>query len=303
MILQLKKYTASRLRKAAILFSAGLLISLFMACEKNITVSLPDSQPQIVVEGYIEDGQFPWVVVTKSDGFFNPIDSSSLQKLVISNALVTVSDGLQTDTLPLIIDPFRFPYLYYKALHLKGEIGKTYALRVVIPDGQVLTATTSIAPPIPLDSTWFKVQEGMDSLGFVWGHLTDPDTVNNCYRWLAKRATEDDDYIAPGGSVFEDRFINGKSFDFGYARGHIPNSEKDEDLNEEAGYYKVGDTIYVKFCTIDYANFYFWRTAETQSSTNGNPFASPSALKGNIKGGLGIWGGYAVTFDTIYAKR
>lgn len=293
------------LKNRNMLFS-GFVVLFFLivlsGCEKDITVSLPESGQQIVVEGYIESGKHPYVILTKSVDFFSTVDSASLIKLIVDSALVTVSDGFITDTLIFIIDPFNFPYVYYKAQVMIGQPGRTYDLTIITKDGQILTSRTSIGFPVSLDSTWFKIQEGRDTLGFPWGHLTDPDTTGNCYRWLAKRKSKDDDYLAPGGSVFEDRFINGKSFDFAYARGSEPNSEKEEDLNEEAGFYKIGDTIHVKFCSIDYANFLFWRTAETQASTGGNPFASPSALKGNIKGGLGCWGGYAVTYDTIIAN-
>ncbi len=288
---------------AACAFALAGMALLLSSCEKNITVDLPHSGSQLVVEGYIEDGQYPYIILTRSAGFFSPIDSASLISLVVDSALVTVDNGTFTDTLHFVIDPLKFPYVFYRAQVMKGEIGKTYDLKVVTNDGQVLTSRTSISQPIPLDSTWFKIQEGQDSLGFAWAHLTDPDTNGNCYRWQAMRATKDSYFIAPNGSVFEDRFINGKSFDFGYSRGKVPNSTAEDDNNEEEGFFKDGDTIYVKFSTIDYANFLFWRSAETQSSTNGNPFSSPAPLQGNITGGLGCWGGYGVTYDTIYAKR
>jgi len=286
------------------MFSACMLMlyTWLISCEKNITVSLPASKQQYVVEGYIEEGSHPYIILTKSSGFFSTIDSASLIGLVVDSAIVTVSDGSFTDTLHFLIDPFKFPYVFYRANTMVGEIGKKYDLKIITVDGEELSSSTSIGAPISLDSTWFKIQEGMDTLGFAWAHLTDPPETGNCYRWMTKRATKDDDFIAPPGSVFEDRFINGKSFDFGYARGKIPNSEKKDDNNDEEGFFKVGDTIYVKFSVIDYANFLFWRTAEAQSSTGGNPFASPSDLKGNIQGALGVWGGYAVTYDTIYAN-
>jgi hypothetical protein len=300
--MDLKIFPFTKVSRLTLLLAVLTLYSWLISCEKNITVDLPDSKQMLVVEGYIEDGKHPYIILTKSSGFFSPLDSASLLQLVVDSAIVTVSDGAMTDTLKFIIDPFNFPYVFYKAQIMVGEVGKTYNLTIVTNDGQTLTSTTSIAPPIALDSTWFKIQEGQDTLGFAWAHLTDPPAYGNCYRWFTMRATKDSYFIPPNGSVFEDRFINGQSFDFAYARGQVPNSTNEDDLNEEAGFFKVGDTIYVKFCTIDYANFVFWRSAETQSSTNGNPFASPSDLKSNIKGGFGCWGGYAVTYDTIYAK-
>ena len=79
-------------------------------------------------------------------------------------------------------------------------------------------------------------------------------------------------FLSPD-STFEDKFINGKSFDFFYNRGNEPNSTKKDDNNDEKMFFKKGDTIVVRFCTIDRANFQFWRDEETQVSNNGNPFA------------------------------
>lgn len=137
--------------------------------------------------------------------------------------------------------------------------GTTYSLRNIITAGQgeQLSSIAKLPMPIPLDSTWFKVQEDLDSLGWAWAKLSDPDTSGNAYRWFAKRLNKDDFFIAPIGSVFEDRFINGRSFNFPYNRGTIQNSEAEEDNNEEADYYKKGDTIVVKFCTIDFATYEF----------------------------------------------
>ena len=108
--------------------------------------------------------------------------------------------------------------------------------------------------------------------------------------------------IAPIGSVFDDKFINGKSFNFSATRGHFTNSEKEDDLNDESFLFKRGDTIVVKFCTLDRGHFEFWRTEETQVSDQGDPFGSPAPITSNIIGGLGVWGGYAVSYDTIIAR-
>lgn len=52
---------------------------------------------------------------------------------------------------------------------------------------------------------------------------------------------------------------------------------------KEAGYFKIGDTIVVKYATITKESFDFWRSAETQASSNGNPFGSPAPLKVILK--------------------
>jgi len=291
-----------------ILFFTGII--LFTACEKDVTVNLPVAEQQLVVEGYIYENTFPYVFLTKSSPFFSELDSSTLQKYVVRGATVIISDGITTDTMAEFDS--MYVHLYY-SLHMTGVVGRSYSLRIE-SEGKTVTASTFLPQAIQLDSTWWKADGNKDSLGFAWAHLTDPDTLGNYYRWFAKRINhytygknigeqKDSIFIAPLGSTFEDRFINGKSFDFGYNRGQIPNSDKDDDgISDERGYFKKGDTIVVKWCTFDQANFTFWRAAEQQLQSNGNPFANPSPIFGNIKGGLGVFGGYGVSYDTIIAR-
>jgi hypothetical protein len=280
-----------------------ILLFAVVSCERDITVDLPEVEQKIVVEGYIEPGEKAVVMLTRSASFFAPVDSASLISYLVANAFVTVSDGIITDTLVPTLDTSYYVPLLYKSQTLLGQVGKTYTLTVVA-DGKTLTAVTTIPQLVPLDSVWFKLQEGRDSLGFAWAHLTDPDTVGNCYQWFAKRLGKDKRFLPPPGSVFEDKFINGKSFDFAYNRGREPNSEEedDDDDNDGArGYFQLGDTIAVKFCSIDRAHFDFWRRYHQQVNSNGNPFSAPAPIPTNINGGLGIWGGYATTYDTIIA--
>lgn len=284
-----------------------LLLALLPGCEKNVTVEIPPSEPKIVVEGYIETGQPAFVLLSRSLDFFGTININTLTINTIQGATVVVDDGNITDTLEQI------PGIgIYTSPVITGQPGRIYRLYVEV-EGEVLTSATYLPPPIELDSVWWKVDGDRDSLGFAWANLTDPDTLGNYYRWFARRINQytygelegqqkDSIFIAPRGSVFEDKFINGQSFPFNVPRGNVNNSSKEDDLNEESFLFKRGDTIVVKFCMIDRGHFEFWRTEETQVSNNGNPFASVSPVTSNINGGLGIWGAYSVTYDTIYAQ-
>jgi hypothetical protein len=280
----------------------------FYGCEKNVTVEIPQAEELIVVEGYIETGTPPILLLTKSLPFFGEINVNNILQNSVLGATVIIDNGTIIDTLDQIPG-----YGVYTTSQFVGEIGKTYKL-TVLAEGKTLTSVTSIPNPVPLDSTWWKVDGQRDSLGFLWGHLTDPDTLNNCYRFFAKRINKytyganigevkDSIFYPPvGGSVFEDRYINGRSFDLSFPRGKSSTSDKEDDKNVESFFFKRGDTIVVKFCAIDRAHFEFWRTEESQVSSNGNPFGSPQPVHTNITGGLGIWGGYSTTFDTVIAQ-
>lgn len=279
-----------------------LIVVLFTACEEEITIDLPDPEPMVVVEGVIENDKVPYVILTWSSPYFDPVDTATIINTIITDAKVSVSDGTITESLYAELDTNLFPPIAFKAKTMKGEIGKEYTLNIEVK-GKKYTAKTTIHQPIPLDSVWFKPQPPSDSLGWAWAHLSDPANSIDYYRWMTKRKGKDKNFIAPLGSIFEDRFVNGQSFDFAYFRGQTFNSSAEDDNNEERGYFKRGDTIIVKFSTIDRANFEFFRSFEAESQNGGNPFAAPLTIINNIEGGaLGAWTGYGAVYDTIYAQ-
>ena len=284
---------------------------LFASCEENISLDLPREDPRVVVDGYVETGLPPYVILSRSSSYFDPINPTALNSFAESGAIVTLNDGFTTVRLvelDTVVNGINLKGFYAaldsvtKLPTMFGVEGRTYQLTITTKNNQQLTSTAKLQPHIALDSTWFKVQENLDSLGLAWARLTDPDSVGNCYRWLAKRITKDNLFLAPLGSAFEDKFINGQSFVFNAFRGQIPNSTKPDDIKEEAGLFKKGDTIIVKFCAVDRGTFEFWRDAETQISNNGSPFAVPSNIKTNINGGLGVFATYSPAYDTIIAQ-
>ncbi len=280
-----------------------LFLAVFaVSCEKEIGIVLPDPESLIVVDGGITTGEVAKVTLTWSAGYFDPLDSASLINYVITtNALVTVTDGITTDTLAVTIDFNRpIPFVWVGS-DVIGQVGRTYTLTVVA-DGKTVTSTTTIPTPVPLDSVWFEPEIPGDSLGFAWAHLTDPVGYGNGYRWFTMRLGEDATFLPPFGSSFDDNFIEGQSFDFGYSRPSSSNSQLPEDNDFRRGYFITGDSIVVKFCAIGIAEADFFRTYEIEVSNNGNPFASPGVIESNVDGGLGVFCGYSPSYDTIICQ-
>ena len=312
----------------------------FTACEKEITVDLPEAESLIVVEGTIENGMPPIIFLSQSQGYFDPITTETLQNFYICDAQVTLTVDGFTDTLininaasltpeqlQMVSDLIGVPaeqiaannFCAYTTLNTAfwGQFGKEYNLKVV-HDGKTVTSKTKLNQAIPLDSLWFSIPSGnpSDSLGFLYATLTDPDTLGNCYRWAAKRINKytfapteqsfligqikDPDFVYPFNSVTDDAFFNGLKFDFSYYRGQELNSEKYDDQGDEAGYYKLGDTVVVKGQTIDYPSFQFIFDFENQG---GGPFALPYNLRSNIEGGLGAFIAYGSQLDTVICVK
>jgi hypothetical protein len=310
-----------------------LVVSVLIGCEKEITIDLPSVESKIVVQGNIEQGQPPIVLLSESQGYFEATDLSSLEDFYLKGATVKVSNGeveieleeictsdIPEELLPLVasltgFDPEVLAFLDICAYvsfdeSIWGEVGGIYDLTVE-HEGRLATSTTKINELVHLDSTWFDLSGNSDSLGFAWGILSDPDTLGNAYRWFAQRINhypewsenageqKDGNYIAPLGSAFDDEFFNGLSFEFAYYRGATLNSDKEDDQNEEVFFFKVGDTIAVKGAVIDRGAFNFVASYETQVSNQGSPFAVPTNVRTNIEGGLGGWIGYGTSYDTI----
>lgn len=284
-----------------------IMTVFFTSCEKDITIDLPESEEKIVVEGWIEQGEYAKIILTKNSPYFSVVDSIALTKLIITDATITVSDGQIKEVIKTpTVNPNYFPPLVYTGSTLKGEIGKTYYLKIEV-EGKTLTAVTTIPKPIIYDKIWFEVEQPKgDSLGLVWAQYSDPPETKNFYRIFTKRVNNDRKFIPIFFSVYDDIYFNGKTLTFNMYRGFetmTDDTQFEEDKYDEIGYFKLGDTIIVRSCSIDKAHYDFWRTIENEIYSGGNPFSTNVPVVSNIKGGgIGIWGGYGATYDTVIAK-
>jgi hypothetical protein len=277
-----------------------IMLLFLAACTEKIDVKLPNSEDKLVIEGSIENGKNAEVIITRSIPLFSSISNTTASDFYVLDAQVTVYDGFTTETLHLAIDSASSLGVVYKSNIIVGVPGRSYFLTVV-QGGKTFTATTTILTPIALDSVWWMPQPPKDTLGFANAHFSEPAGPGNNYRWYAKRP-KDRRFLAPYGATFDDKYIDGKSFDFAYTKGYDPTDAEDTYDNDsiDRGYYTIHDTIYIKFCTMDKASKDFYMTFENALANNGNPFASPVTILTNLNGGaLGVWTGFGVTYDTI----
>lgn len=302
-----------------------ILLPFLGSCEKNLTLDLPEGEAKIVVEGHIEQNSPPVVVLTRSVPIFSGISPADLEGAFVHNAQVFVSDGsreyllqevnsnlLTPELSRLIAEQYGivvnketgklpFTFYFYTSPELLGQNGKNYRLRIQA-EGENLTATTSIPHLNPIDSLWVKPHADPinDSLVTLWYRYRDPDTVGNSVRYYTKRNQEP---YYPGyfSSIFNDEFVNGQPYiDFSLARGQ---SKARKPEFENFGYFRKGDSITVKWCAIDVPQYRFWFSLENDFNSRGNPFGAPVSIQSNVTGGLGIWGGYGVTYHRFIVPK
>lgn len=305
----------------------GIVLMVVAACTKEVHIDIPGYVQQLVIDGNIETGAPPFVVLSTTQDIYSPTDLNSLYSSFVSGATVTVSDGTTTvqldevcsDNLPpgyedLAASYFGIPADQLANYHLCayttfnpaiwGQVGKTYGLTVNY-DGKEYTASTEIVQPVALDSVYWKSEDSSPGFGYAWAILSDPAAGFNAYYWASKRINHQPDgsMLDPGythafSPVFDDDFINGKTFEFAYEN---PNAYGDSIPDNERGYYAQGDSVVVKFSSIDRNVYEFLNKKFTQLQSNGNPFASPVYIPTNISGGaIGIWAGFSPVYDTLY---
>ena len=321
MNIQIIKYID--LRTAIKSIGLVLLLSTMNSCETEFTPENINSVPELVVEGYIETGDDalpPYVLLTRSKPFFNTLSAKELDSLFVHEADVMITDGSNkvklneicfnnlpaaskkqlAESLGVNADSVKVNICIY--IDITGAIipteNHTYNLTIK-SNGQTLESVTTIPKYVPLDSLWWREAPGIpsDTLLQLYSRINDPKGQKNFYRYFC--GINNGALRTPFNSVYDDALIDGKPFEFGLIR---PNGPGEKFEPSTFGLFHTGDSVTVKWSSIDENHFRFWNTLEFNKSNQG-PFSTYTTINSNIKGGLGVWGGYSSRIYQLKVKR
>ncbi|MEZ5045438.1 MAG: DUF4249 family protein [Chitinophagaceae bacterium] len=285
------------------------IIFFLSSCEKEINVNLSESEKQLVVQGSIEKNELPYVSLTNSIGFFDKIDLGSIQ--YIHGADIIVKDLSNKDSIRLkeynidtTVGNQTFNFSIYGpdfndpiAMAFKGKEGHIYQLSILY-NGKLHTSATQIPANLGLDSIWTEpVPNKEDSFAVVYVKYSDPDTFGNSIRYetLVNKMNKNGSpeiYYTAFNSVYNDDIINGTTVPFSIDMGYDKSKNYSNQELQTLGYINRGDTVTLKWSTIDKSVYRFWETVAFAAGSVGNPFASPIKIQGNITDALGVWAGY-----------
>ena len=272
-------------------FSLLLMTGFLTACadfEQEIEVDLPDYDPQYVVESYLEPGRPFRVLLTRSDAFFAPFpteDNQFLENILVTEAEVFISyNGEKVELSPQLDFDFATGKLFNfsNTATVPTDFDGPYELEITLPDGVMLTSSTSILEPVPIDSVVIERAE-TDSLYRALTYLTDDTGEVNYYRRQLHVNNFDSLYQS---FATPDDFLDNEVLAFGTAFDFEP-----------------GDTIYNTVYHIDRTYYDFLLSIDNAESSNGNPFGTPGVILGNIEGGVGIFTGLSYDRDTQYVEQ
>lgn len=279
-------------------FKKNILLLIFgcflMACQKEEV-----TPPSIIVEGWIEAGKAPIVLLHKS--YILDEDSksrASLQTIIGGQMIffgrVAIFDGTDSIILTGRVDTNYMPPYIYTTTEIEGVAGKTYSLHAHY-QGYDATATTTVPKVARFDS--IHAEEFMPDQMRLTGYISNVEK-NSYYMLLAKKLEERQYKVCPLGVFSGEQATNGNIAvtiyrpEFGKIGFNTEQSSGDNTA-EKMAFPKSDEQGYsIKLARIDYSSYLYWDQFVAQSITQGVLFMSVyKNLPSNIENGLGIWYG------------
>lgn len=269
-------------------FILALLLTCFcLGCEETEVKQVP---PQLVVEGWIDSGGFPIVKLTTTVPVSKQAQSTdSLDRFLVRWAKVTVSDGTREVVLTGMPNRDYFPPYIYTTSEMRGEVGKTYTLKVDYQNFHAHAVTTIPKPvalsrisaeKIPLYPEWFKLRIDFKD---------DPATTDY-YKVFVRLYGEKYDFHSTYFGTYNDRLLPIQA-------SLLVENARQNVVNPTATFFKHYEIVNIKFCHIDSVSYAFWKSFDDYQSEGRNPlFNSMQNIRSNIQGGLGYWCGYGASY-------
>lgn len=270
--------------KKCVLF---LLIVITVGCSKDDFSKKTNVESKIVVEGWIEEGDFAQVLLSSSVPVTSATDSTAVLNHVIRSAKITISDGVTSEVLRVKNDKNRIPPFVYFGSTLRGEAGKEYALKIEYLN-RVVKAVTTIPKSVTLKSAEYVKKSPSDTTGYVFARFDDPLNEKNYYQLATKIEGKEPVFVPAFYGNLDD-----KNFQESAVLAQINRGILLFPKTKFTPYFVDGDVIYVKLRTQTKEALDFWNSWQNEIVNSKNPiYPSNTSLKSNITGGIGIWAGY-----------
>lgn len=264
-----------------------LLVLIIVSCSKDDFSVQTNIESKIVVEGWIEEGDYAQVLLSSSIPVTGVIDSTTVLDHVIRSAKITVSDGVSSEVLRVKNDKNRVPPFVYFGSILKGEAGKEYSLKIEYLN-YVITAVTTIPKSVELKSAEYVKNNATDTTGYVFVKFDDPQNEKNYYQLATKIEGEESIFVPAFYGNLDDKNFKDTSVSLQINRGVLLFPK-----TKFTPYFADGDLIYVKLRTQNKETLDFWNSWQNEIVNSKNPiYPSNKSLKSNIDGGIGVWAGY-----------
>lgn len=248
---------------------------------------------EMVVEGWIDSGMPPIVFVSAPVKAVDNLQSAtSLSDVNLRHARVSVECDGKTYPLTCRYSEAFFLRFYFTTNDLRGEVGKTYRLKVEYRD-MVAEAVTTITQPKELEGIGVEPEEPGSDMYSIKASLHNNSGEELYYKFFVWNTNRDSSYASSYSETFssegreEDVCVTVKG------GAHISGEETEYSFHK-------GDVVKVKLATMDSDAFDFWRNFDQNSTCLRFPVISVYRnCRGNVSGALGYWVGYGIKEYTV----
>ena len=277
-------------------FAALLAGFVFLAaCERDVpNAQLPEAGSKLAATCFIS----PQDTVLEAYVFQSfPIGGTVRnQGVQIENATVTLSDGSRSVTLPFVKTFPNLPISYSYRVSAKGfpiEAGKTYFLKVSVPDSRQVEAQCTV----PAGNNTLSVQVDSSNASGFGGSSNNSKVYRYRYSW--QDAPGRGDYYRVAGDVRDSlsrtSYTSGPLYwdgndivtDVGFDGTRLTTTSDGRYFQREGG-----RILYAYLLTTDEAYYRYHATLRQSRESDSNPFAEPVLVYTNMKNGLGVFAAF-----------
>ncbi|TLX70523.1 DUF4249 family protein [Labilibacter sediminis] len=270
------------------------IIVCLSGCMNDIFVEQPDYESKVVVDGWIENGDYAHVILTKSSPFLTHYDSASIRNTFLNYAKVTVTNNKgESEILTLVRKEEFFPPFIYKSVMMRGELGGVYDLKIEV-EGKLIESTTSI-PELPelLNVTPLAVSDTTMDIEVL---LSDDIAEDRYYYSEIKVKGIDTNFHPSSYPLHSNKSFSSVREKIKVLRSNQPDPLGiygiDDNRNIPRYEFLLSDTVYLKFARIDKASFNVLNDLYIDQLNSQNPFSFVhKKTNTNITGGIGRWTG------------
>lgn len=267
-----------------------LAILLPVACNNNYIES--DNIEELVVEGWIESGHAPVVLVSSTlPVSSDPRPVSDIAEHILRYAEVYIEhDGEREYLTARLTDKFTVGN-YFTSPSLRGEPGVTYRLHVKWQDFEA-SAVCTIPEPVAIDSVY--MEKAIDDTSYVAKMTFRNDReAGKMYQTFRRVGSSANLYNAVNFTTLDGALIDSVV---------VETLMKPIRLGINDNFFHRGDTVAVKLATIERPMFDFWRKYADYSNSGGTVFSAPTNVTGNVTGAIGYWAGYGIDIMEIICE-
>ncbi len=269
-----------------VLFAISSVLLWWSSCnlQKDIDVDLPAYDSELVVECYLEPGKPYRLLLSESQAYFDNVNENPF----IENAEVIITHRGVSETLPygnFLDTEFNKFYNYQSTILVPAHYNEDFTLSITDDRGRTVSGTTQILNIIDIDSLVLQFN-ATDTAALILSYFNEPQDQKNWYRRQLHKgetvatAQVDQDFITDDILETDNgQYVFGSAFD-----------------------YTFGDTIFSTLYHLDESYYDFLLSAFDAISANGNPFATPSQIRSNVDGGLGVFTGLSYDRDTLIVQ-